>query len=335
MTENEKQTEAHIRRAKALNKAQKYAQRAQKRAKSNNLKLRNLKYYLIETLRSLVRNKLMTLTSIATVAACLLIVVFSYAIAQNINHILAYIETTIGVEIFIDDALNDAEMETLSQQILAMDNVVSAEFISPVEALEHMAETLGDEEGILLSLLYDNPLRRSFRLELNDIRQQRETVDQLWQLYGVANIAAAPDMADALATANNYISIFSFIIILILGILSVIIITNTIKLTVNSRRNEILIMRYVGATDWFIKWPFVIEGVLIGIIGAGLSLTISWLSYDNIISSVREFQLIEQLQLPFRNTTEIFPIFAPITIILGAVIGILGSISSMRKYLSV
>ena len=129
--------------------------------------------------------------------------------------------------------------------------------------------------------------------------------------------------------------LFSFVVMLILGVLAVVIITNTIKLTVNNRRNEIIIMKYVGATDWFIKWPFVIEGMLIGIVGAVIPLGIAWFSYDGLVDNVRYSEFAMFMQLPFRSASELFPIFAPVTVILGVGIGVLGSISAMRKYLSV
>jgi len=301
--------------------------------KKSSFKFRNLKYYLSETLRGFVRNKIMTLTSIATVAACLIIVVFSYAVAQNVGGILAYLETSIGITVFIDDELNDLQVDMLYQNITALDNVVSAEFISPDEALQNLADDLGDTTGILIDMLGDSPLRRSFVLDVHDIRYQAETSAAIWGMHGVANISEASALTDMIITTNNFVSIFSAIVILILGVLAVIIITNTIKLTVNRRRNEIIIMKYIGATDWFIKWPFVIEGVLIGIFGAIIPIVIVWMSYDGIIGSIRESQLM--WWLPFRSASEIFPFFTPITIVLGAAIGILGSISSMRKYLSV
>jgi len=304
-----------------------------KKIKKTGFKLRNLKYYLAETFRSFVRNKLMTLTSVATVAACLIIVVFSYAVAQNVSGILSYLETSIGITVFVDDTLSDQQVDMLHQNILALDNVATAEFISPDEALQNLAEDLGDTTGILIDMLGDSPLRRSFTLDLHDIRFQTETSAAIWGMYGVANISEASGLTDMIITTGNFISLFSFIVILILGVLAVVIITNTIKLTVNNRRNEITIMKYVGATDWFIKWPFVIEGVLIGIIGAIIPLVVVWLSYDGLIDSIRDSQLM--WWLPFRTASEIFPLFTPVTIILGAVIGMLGSISSMRKYLSV
>jgi len=304
-----------------------------KKTKSNNFKLRNLKYYLEETIRGFARNKLMSLTSVATVAACLLIVVFSIAIAQNINSILSYIENTVGVMVFLDDELNDTQAEIIFNSISELDNVASAEYITPEEALTRMANNLGDVDGILLSLLYDNPLSRSISIELNDIRQQRTTVDSIHAMTGVRRINEASDITDMMITANSFIGIFSFLIILILGVLAVIIITNTIKLTVNNRRNEIIIMKYVGATDWFIKWPFVIEGVIIGVIGALIPLIVGWFSYESIVSSVSS--ALYPIEIPFLASPEIFPVFSPVIIILGAAIGLLGSISSIRKYLSV
>jgi len=249
--------------------------------------------------------------------------------------VLTYLETSIGITVFVDDALDIAQAETLFQEILALDNVAGAVFISPEEALANMAEILEDTEGILAALDGPNPLRRSFTIELNDIRQQRQTVVDINELYGVANVREAAGVTDGLITLNNFIFIFSIVVMLILGVLAVVIITNTIKLTVNNRRNEIIIMKYVGATDWFIKWPFVIEGILIGMVGAIIPLTIAWLSYDGLIDGFRDSDFAMFMQLPFRSGAELFPLFAPFTIILGVGIGVLGSTSAMRKYLSV
>jgi cell division transport system permease protein len=306
-----------------------------KKAKSGSFKLRNFKYYLEEALRSFARNKLMTLTSIATVAACLFIVIASYTIATNVNFTLSYIETSVGVTIFVEDDLTEAQVDILYESITAMEYVASVTFIAPDESLKNLAETLGDVDGILMTLLYDNPLRRSFSIYLTDIRFQREIVETLRNLYGVANMREASAVTDILITANNFVGIFSLVIILILGVLAIIIITNTIKLTVNNRRNEIIIMRYIGATEWFIKWPFVIEGVVIGIVGAMIPIAITWFGYSHLISSVSYFGYEDSLTwpFPFLTATDIFPILAPVTIILGAVMGLLGSISSMRKYL--
>lgn len=322
-------------RPSALKKANKAKGKAGIKMKSSDLKMRNVKYYIIETFRSLAHNKIMTITSIATVAACLLIVTFSYAIASNVNHILAYLENTIGVAAFIYEDLSSSQIELLYGQILQISNVVAATFVSPEEALQNMAESLGDTQNILLSLGYPNPLRPSFELEMLDISLQAQTVAEVGALYGVANVREVAQLTNAVVTFNNFVGVFSFLIIFILGVLAVVIITNTIKLTVNSRRNEILIMRYIGATEWFIKWPFMMEGIIIGVLGALIPLGLVWFSYDGAISAIRDSEVGLLLEIPFLEAGDIFPLFVPFTIIIGAIIGALGSISSMRKYLSV
>ena len=310
-------------------------ERPAEKVKSGDLKFRNIKYYLAETFRNLVRNKLMSITSIITVAACLLIVVFSYAIASNVNYILAYLETSIGITVIVDDELDTSQVEKLHYELLQIENVAGATFISPQEALENIAQVLGDTEGILMSLDEPNPLRRSFTIELTDIREQRQTVESINRLHGVLRVNEASSITDGLITLNNFVGVFSFVVMMVLGVLAVVIITNTIKLTVNNRRNEIIIMKYVGATDWFIKWPFVIEGIVIGIFGAMLPIGIVWISYDGLIDTIRNTDLQMILQMPFRTASELFPIFTPVVVILGVGIGVLGSISAMRKYLSV
>lgn len=308
----------------------------QKKQKSKpRFKFINIKYYLSEVLKSIVRNKIMSLTSIVTVSACMIILISSYVIASNVNYMLNYIENSVGVTVIIENYLTADEVNILREDILAIDNVARMEFIPPDQALQNLAERLGDDTGeFIQSLAADNPLRRSFVLALNDIRHQDETISSISNLGGVANINDASFLTNGLVTLNNFIGIVSILVILVLGVLSVVIITNTIKLTVNNRRNEILIMKYVGATEWFIKWPFVIEGVLIGLLGATLPLVIAWFAYDNIVANITLTPFIGQT-LAFRSAVDIFPILGPIVLVLGSFIGILGSISSMRKYLKV
>ena len=310
-------------------------ERPAEKVKSGDFKFRNIKYYLAETFRNLIRNRLMTITSIITVAACLLIVVFSYAIASNVNFIMAYLETSVPIMVVIDDELTAPEVDVLFNKILQTENVTGVTFITPEEALMNLAEERDITGGILEGLREANPLRRTFNVELEDIRMQSETVTNISPLHGVYSIREASTATDILIAVNNFIGIFSFIIMMVLGVLSVVIITNTVKLTVNNRRNEIIIMKYVGATDWFIKWPFVIEGIIIGIIGAALPIALAWVSYDGLIDTIRNTDLQMILNMPLRNASELFPILTPIVVILGVGIGVLGSISAMRKYLNV
>jgi cell division transport system permease protein len=307
----------------------------------SSLRLRNLKYYLGQTIKSLLRNKIMSFASIVTVAACMVMVILSFAATSNVSLFLDYLESSVGITVHIDDNLTEGQLEFLQQQISAAGNVSMARFVSPDEALVDLARVLGDDYGIIKTALEgeENPLRRTFVVELENVRLQRETIETFETFFGIAYIDASTEAAEMLISANNVLAIVGFVVVALFGIFSVVIITNTIKITVNSRRNEIVIMKYVGATDSFIRWPFILEGVLIGIIGGIIPLVATWFAYENLVESMTTsgsgliYMLVREF--PFRTTGEIFPLLIPIILILGAGIGVLGSVSSIRKHLNV
>jgi len=309
--------------------------------KRSSLKLRNLRYYLSQTLKNIWRNKIMSFTSMLTVAACMVMVILSFAATSNLSLFLQHVEQQVGITVHIYEHLNDEQMRMLGRQLEQVENVTSVTFVTPDEALANVAEIWGDEAGIFAQAVEgeSNPLRYTYIVELESVRQQRVTVETFERLYGVALIDASADVADTLVSANNFLAIFGFVVVAVLGVLSVVIITNTIKLTVNSRRNEIVIMKYVGATDSFIRWPFLLEGILIGIVGGLIPLIAAWFGYESLVDSITTsgsgiiYMLIREF--PFRTAREIFPILTPMILIMGAGIGALGSFSSMRKHLNV
>jgi len=273
-----------------------------------------------------------------TVASCIFIVIFSVCIATNIDFILTELEKTVGISAYIDDALTTDEVNGLRDEILEIDGVSEVEYISAQEALEDMAQTFGgDNPDIIMGLEKDNPLRRSFTITVGDIRSQGEVIAALksdeMQARGIAKVREAEAAVDVLIAADNIIRAVSFVIILVLGLLSIIIITNTIKLTVNSRRNEIRIMKYIGATDWFVKWPFVIEGIIIGVFGSALPVGVGVFGYDRLIGAIASNSLIVDSIFIFRNSGDIFPTLTPLMLGLGAAIGVVGSVSSLKKHL--
>jgi len=309
--------------------------------RASSLRLRNIRYYLSQTLKSLWRNKLMSLTSMITVAACMIMVIASFAATSNVGLFLQHLEQQVGIVVHIDEYLDEAQFSRLQAQIAGTNNVAGITLVTPDEALEHLAVLWGDETGIMAYAVegHLNPLRYTFVVELENVRLQRETIEAFEAFYGVAYIDASAEVAETLISANNFLAIFGVVVVGLLSILSVVIITNTIKLTVNSRRNEIVIMKYVGATDSFIRWPFLMEGVLIGILGGLIPLVISWIFYENIVISMTTsgsgivYMLVSDF--PFRTSGEIFPILIPVILGLGAIIGLVGSMSSMRKHLNV
>jgi len=311
----------------------------QRRRGGSSLRLRNLKYYTGQSLKSLWRNKFMSFTSMLTVASCMVMVIASFAATSNVNLFLDHLESTVGITVHVADGLTDNQRHLLGQQLEGVDNIVSIQLITPDEALDNLAQMWGDTQGIFRSAIEgeENPLSYTFFLELENIRLQGETIDIISAFFGIYTIENSLDVAETLVMSNNFMAVLGVVIIAVLAILSIAIITNTIKLTVNSRRNEIIIMKYVGATDWFIRWPFVIEGVLIGMFGGLLPLGIIWILYDGIIDTVTGSGLFNVLLygFPVRGSMDIFPLIAPFILVFGMLIGLLGSITSMRKHLNV
>lgn len=300
------------------------------------MKLRSIKYYIKEGFRSLIKNRLMSVASIITVAVCIFVITISYCIVVNINYMLVQIENTIGISAFAEKEASSEQLNSLLQKVNDIPHVARVEYISPEQGLQNMKEELGDDQGILDGYIDDNPLAACFSITVDKAENQKLVVQELEKLksYGITNIRHALTVTDALISAGKAVNIVSVAIIAILCLVSVIIIVNTIKLAVYIRKTEINIMKYVGATDWFIRWPFIIEGTIIGIIGSVIPVIACILSYNPVVQKISSFPLISQL-LIFKPSNEIFYTIAPIAIAVGVVIGTFGSVFSVRKHLHV
>ncbi|MCL2216745.1 MAG: permease-like cell division protein FtsX [Defluviitaleaceae bacterium] len=295
---------------------------------------RTIKYYIREALRSLIVNRLMSAASIFAVASSISIVAIFYIIGANVEYNIRHLEETVGLVVFIDDNVGAMGIERLEDRINAITHVDSARFVSREEALESFRDWI-DDDALLYGLTLDNPFPNAFEIEVTDLAFQGDVVRALENLrpYGIDRIRQDEDIAGMLTTLSTVVQITSASLVLMLGLISIIIITNTIRITVNARQTEINIMKYVGATDWFIRWPFVIEGMLIGLIGGAIPATIIWLVYGRIVGAVGAIP-----QLPFLSflpEDDIFMYVLPLALILGTVIGLLGSSWSVKKHLKV
>ena len=211
----------------------------------------------------------------------------------------------------------------------------SVRYISSEEALDEMKQSW-DAEDILSGFdETNNPLTGSFEVNLTDISHQSEVVEKIEQLDGVRKIRSSETETEFLVKLSHFLRIFGGVLILALAAISVVIITNTIKLSVFTRRTEISIMKYVGATDWFIRWPFIIEGIIIGIVGASIPIIIAWPLYNKLISIIYEQIPMIHSIVSFRFGIDIFSILLPVALIFGALLGVLGSNISLRKHLNV
>ena len=302
------------------------------------MKVRNFKYYIREALKSIFKNRLMSLASIITVASCIFILVFSYCIVSNVGYLLDNVESSLDISVYIDNKITEKELKYLKQYITNLKDVESVSYISSEDALKIFSDSLGDmSSDFVAGLENKNILPASFTIKVNDIANQQSVIKQLEKLIGkgIVEVKYDEEVLDNLIVINNTVGIISVVIILFLAMLSTIIIVNTIKLTVNNRKNEINIMKYVGATDSFIRWPFIIEGVLIGIIGSLITVVISFFLYNKSIEFIYSNMAFIRNWLNFRNVKDVFKFIGPISILLGILIGIVGSITSIRKHLQV
>ncbi|MCL1883306.1 MAG: permease-like cell division protein FtsX [Defluviitaleaceae bacterium] len=297
------------------------------------MKPRTIKYFIHEALRSIIYNKFMSIASIFSVASSIFIVVVFYTLGANVEYIMGHMEAQMGMAVRIDENINTADRGRLEHRIRAISNVADVSFVSREEALLSMAESLGEEH--VRGLDIDNPLRDSFIVELTDLAFHDDVERAILNLtpYGVADVHSHAEFAQTLSAITNIISIITGILILILTGISIIIITNTIRITVNARKTEINIMKYVGATDWFIRWPFVLEGMIIGLIGGAIPAFITMFTYGRIIRAISDVPMLAFIE--FLPEERILIYVFPFSLILGMIIGLIGSITSVKKHLKV
>ena len=295
---------------------------------------RRSRYYLGEAVRNLIRNRLMTVASIFTVASCLFVVSIFYILAANVDTFLAQIEDSVELVVFIENDITQEGVQALHDRIADMEYVRSLAYISFEEAFER---ALGRHEDP--STLDGVPLGtfpHSFEIELADIRYHAQVVETLESIrhMGIYSIQNAQDLVQTLIAISNMVRWVSMGLIFVLAGSSIVIITNTITITVNARRVDINIMKYVGATDWFIRWPFLMEGILIGILGSLPPVAAVFFGYPRIIQATEiALEFVEFIE--FSPPYEIYIFLFPFVICLGVFIGALGSGFAVRKHLQV
>ena len=299
------------------------------------MKPSTIKYFFRESFSGLKKNMLMTMASMVAVAACISILSFSYCVGSNLQYMLDQMEDSIGISVFLKGELTGEEIEKMKEEIGQIDHVEGVEYISPADALDDLKQDWGAEEDIFIGLdEQNNPLSHSFQISLDKIENQNGVLTALENVDGIDNVRHGQTETELLMKANKIFSIASGIIMVLLGIISIMIIMNTIRISVVNRRIEINIMKYVGATDWFIRWPFIIEGIIIGLIGAVVPLVIGFPIYAKITSAIFEYlPMITFIQ--FKLTGDVFGFLFPFGILFGIALGVIGSVTSIRKHLRV
>lgn len=290
----------------------------------------NMGFYFREALLSFRRSALMSIAAILSTTTILIIVGGFLLISINSNLFLKNIESQLEIVVYLEDDISKAELNNIKNNFTSIDGIKEVKFVSKEEAYQRLLKSLGEQKDIL-STIETNPLPASFEIRAKDPKVIGRIANQITELKKVEEVEYGQGTVEKLL---NFTYIFRRAGILILALLvfaSILIISNIIKITVYARRNEIEIMSLTGATSWFIKWPFIIEGFLQGFISAILSIIILYKFYFFAINKV--YQIIPFLPLVVGNM-DLLPIGISI-LLLGSLVGILGSMFSVGKYLDV
>lgn len=298
------------------------------------MKLRSGIHIIKQGFVSIWKNRMMSFASVGSVTAALMILGIILILILNINNIASITKSQFDeVIVYLEDDLEKEQINTIGKTINQTDGVLSSIFQSKEQALVLMKEDLGDE-GYLLEDLEKNPFPNSYIIQLKDIKYADDVVNRIKGLRGIEEIRYLKDVLDQLMTIAHFVRLGGLIVIGTLMIIAIFIISNTIKITVAARKLEINIMKYVGATDGFIRGPFVIEGMLLGLIGAVLSIAAVYYGYKYLFNIISEelYVLFTVYLIPYSQILDdVFIIF----IAIGVGIGVIGSVLSIRKFLRV
>ena len=295
------------------------------------LVFRNFRYYLKSAVSSFFRNGIMTLASFITVTCCLFLFGVFLLFTANMNYISAQIESQCEIQAYMSKFANDQTLNDAYNKILTLDNVQDAELETKDQAFANFKDMLGESSSVLDGLEARDFLRSSIKVTLVDIRYSEDTVNQIKNIVGVEDVKDRQDIVKKVIRFTDVVKKGSMIAMLILLIVAVFIIQNTIKLSVFAREKEIHIMKFVGATDHFIRMPFVIEGIMIGTLGFIVSFIMILLGYNTAVGSVKDIINLFEF-LPLENCALLLGVcMAAFGILMGAI----GSGISIKKHLKV
>ena len=300
------------------------------------MKYNNLGYLISEGFKSVFKQKKMSTASIIIMCATMLIFGLFFLVSENINYAMKQLESQQGMKVIILDDTTEDKIANLKTEILKIDGVNKVEFVSKEDALTTMKTWVGDHQELLAGYVGEgNPFPASYFVTLTDLSRNEEVQAKILKLEGVEKITSSNDSISTLSKLTKGIRAVTVFFLVLLVVISIFIIAYTIKLTVYARRREISIMKYVGATNNFIRGPFIVEGIIIGVVSALITLGAVSLSYNGIMSQVLTSSVLQKVQISLYSFSELFVKILLVYIVLGIGIGIVGSIISMRKYLKV
>ena len=295
-------------------------------------------YCLKEGMKNIIRNILFSLASTATVSACIFLFCLFFSLVANVQYMVQKAETNVGITVFFEETMAEAEIQEIGDRICERSEVKEVRYISAEEAWENFQkEYFKDMENLAEGFAEDNPLAgsASFEIFLHDISEQETVVSWLQSVQGIRKVNYSNDTAAGLVNFNKMLGLLSAVIIGILLAVSIFLISNTISTAAAFRKDENRIMRLIGATNFMIRAPFVVEGLIIGFAGAVIPLVAVYFLYRNaVVYMMEKFNILSNI-IEFLPIQTIFPYMAAVAMTLGVGIGFVGSFFTIRKHLKV
>lgn len=291
----------------------------------------SLSYFWGETFRSLFRNRFMAIASVLTVTLSMFILGVFLSAVLNINHMASYLENQVEMTVYLKDGLTTDQVMGIGKYLKAQPGMKEIKFTNKDQAMKDFRERMGDQQG-LLDAINGNPLPASYQMSFQTPEQLKTAAEVVAKYQGVETVQYGKDIIEQLYKVAQVIRLSGIVLIIFLAGAELFIISNTIRLTVFARRREIQIMKYVGASNGFIRWPFLFEGMVIGFFGSGFASLILWEGYKTVVSEMAAAGLIFIPMIP------LWPFMGYTTLIIlaaGIVIGVMGSAISLRKYMKV
>ena len=295
------------------------------------MKIRTMKQFFFDSLKGIARNRVMSIASIGTVTATVFIFGAIMMMALNINNMIESVGDQIEIKVYLDKKLKDEDKKAIEPIIKKIPNVTDIKYETKEQALEKMKEQLGEKADLASGLEKNNPLPESYIVRVSSPENVGQVSQSLAKIKGVTEVKDGKSQVDKILHINKVVKTSSMVLMAIFGIVALFLIANTIKLTVYARKKEIGIMKYIGATDWFIRWPFIIEGVLLGLVGVIISLVLLAFSYKYMSGVINDLLMMFN-PVPFG---EMIWGLSWKFILLGIGIGGAGSAISLRKFLQV
>ena len=299
------------------------------------MRVSTIRYTIEQGLRNIVKNKMFSIASIATMAACIFMFGIFYSLIINVQYIVEKAEEGVAIVVFVEEDATEEQLKNIEKKLNAREEVLEVKYVSADEAWAEFQKEYFGEDSDAAAGFEENPLENSdnFEVYMKDIEKQASLVDYAEGLPGVRKVNKSEQVADALTNVNMLIAYVSGAIILVLLAVAIFLISNTVAMGITIRKEEIAIMKYIGAKDSFVRAPFILEGVLIGIFGAAVPLLVLYFAYDKAINYIlTRFSILNTL-LEFLPVSTVYKTLLPVGLALGVGIGIVGSFFTIKKHL--